>query len=143
MDDFSKNIHKQYLEKYPEWSSHITCLDDAFEAKIPRPNDSNPPMMELEAFGDELTVFFGPYHAHFDDYGDNDAFNDAFDFVNQITSGDYAIVSYWRGEKWCASSIVDINTLPTGNKEYPYADTIKILTWTGDKDGHVKCRANC
>jgi hypothetical protein len=139
MDDFSRKISKLYLEQFPNWASYITKDEDAFEAKIPRPNNLGAPMLEIEAFGDELTVFFGPYHAHFDDYGNNNAFNDASEFIKRLTSNDNAIVSYWRGEQWCGSHVININKLPKDNNEYPYADTIKILTWSGNIDAIITC----
>jgi hypothetical protein len=139
MDDFSRKISKLFSEQFPDWSSLVTKDDEAFEVKIPRPDKLDSPMLEIEAFGDELTVFFGPYHAHFDDYGNNNAFHDASKFIRQITSSNYAIVSYWRREQWCGSHVVKINKLPTDNNEYPYSDTIKILTWSGEMDAKITC----
>ena len=139
MDDFSRKISKLFLEQFPNWSSFVTKSDEVFEVKIPRPDKLDTPKLEIEAFGDELTVFFGPYHAHFDDYGNNNAFHDASIFIRQLTSNNYAVVSYWRGEQWCGSQIVNINKLPKDNAEYPYSDTITILTWSGDMDANIAC----
>lgn len=143
MDDFSKKIESRFKEEFPEWVKYCSTVSPNGEPflviKIPRPNDIGKPDLELETCNDEVTVFFGPYHIHCDDFGDNDAYDDALLFVKQIVSEQSVIVSYWHKDSWCGSNLVKVVDIPKDNSEYPYADTIKIYSWTGKQDVHIGC----
>ncbi len=107
--------------------------------KIPFPNGNGDVFLELDTFNDEVTVYFDSYHAHFDDFGENDAYDDALVLVQKITSNEYVVVSYWRDSQWCGSELVAAINLPTGNEEYPYANLVKICSWHGSYDNEIHC----
>jgi hypothetical protein len=61
------------------------------------------------------------------------------DFVRQIISEHNVIVSYWHKASWCGSDLVKVVDIPQDNSEYPFADKIKIYSWTGKQDVQIDC----
>ncbi|XOV80350.1 MAG: hypothetical protein ACFHVJ_05195 [Aestuariibacter sp.] len=92
MDEFSKKIEQRIKEEFPEWEKFCSSSKGYFEVKVPRPNNIGKPDLELETWDQEVTVFFGPYHIHCDDFGNNDAYTDALDFVTRIIANQVVIV---------------------------------------------------
>ncbi len=143
MDDFPEKIAKKFRSQFPHWAAYCKERDHEgtvlFEVKIPFPNGNEDVFLELDTFNDEVTVYFDSYHAHFDDFGENDAYDDALVLVQKITSNEYVVVSYWRDSQWCGSELVAAINLPTGNEEYPYANLVKICSWHGSYDNEIQC----
>ncbi|WP_213998159.1 hypothetical protein [Arsukibacterium sp.] len=141
MDEFSEKIANKFRSQFPRWISYCGAVnrDGAviFEAKIPFPGSKRDAFLTLATDNQEVTVYLDSYHAHFDDFGENNSNSDALVFVQKIISNEYVVVSYWRDSQWCGSEHVPINALPTGNEEYPYANLVKMYSWLGNYDNEI------
>lgn len=141
MDEFSENIAKKFQSQFPQWIEYCGEVNNEgtliFEAKIPSPGGGA--FLELETFNEEVTIYFDSYHAHFDNFGESEAYDDALVFFQKIVANEYAVVSYWRDSQWSGSQLVPISELPTGNEEYPYANLIRICSWFGNYDNEIHC----
>ena len=142
MDDFSKDIELKFNLRFPEWKIFGQPADYEgvviFEAKIPCPNGGEEDLLVVDTFNEEVTVSFDAYHAHFDDFGNSDAYDDALELILQITSEEWAVVSYWLDEQWNGSSLVRVSDLPNSNSEYPAANRLKIKSWRGNFDKEIR-----
>lgn len=145
MDDFSEKIANRFRSQFPHWAEYSEEVDhegnSIFAVKIPCPNSKGDAVLELDTFNDEVTVYFDSYHAHFDDFGKNDAYEGALVLVQKIISNEYVIMSYWRDSQWCGSELIAAINLPTGNEEYPYANLVKIFSWFGNYDNEIRCES--
>lgn len=141
MDEFSKEIEIKFNSRFPGWKKfgRPTTYEGVtiFEAKVPCPSGDSDDLLILDTFNEEVTVSFDAYHAHFDDFGNNDAYDDALEFILQITSEEWAIVSYWLNEQWNGSSLLKVTDLPNDNSDYPAANKIKIKSWSGAFDKEI------
>jgi len=142
LDKFSNKVASQIIEKFPQWEQHAGVDEykgeKAFLVKIPSPSSESDNSLRIDTYRDEVTVTFDAYHAHFDEFEDPDD-ADALSLVNQIISDEMIVVSYWRDEQWCGSLPVDKNELPSTNEEYPYANLIKIRSWSGRYNNEITC----
>ena len=143
MDDFSEKIANKFRSQFPQWAEYCEEVDhdgtSIFAVKIPCPNGKGNAVLELDTFNDEVTVYFDSYHAHFDNFGKNDAYEGAVVLVQKIISNEYVIVSYWRDSQWCGSEFIAVSNAPMGNEEYPYANLVKIISWFGNYDNEIRC----
>jgi len=143
MDAFSKKIESKFNSSFPQWAEYFGPAEyegvTVFEARVPSPSNGQDSLLILDTFEQEVTVSFDSYHIHCDDFGNNNAYEDAQEFILRIISNEYAVVSYWREFKWCGSEIVAISNLPRDNSEYPYANIVKVRTWSGAQDKEITC----
>jgi len=138
MDEFSKKVSAQIFSRFPEWECLAETANDegvdVLSLKVPSLSDDESCHLTIDTFQGEVTVSFDAYHAHFCEFE-----GEALPFINQLISDDYAVVSYWRGEQWCGSTLLPPDDFPATNKEYPYANRIKIRSWSGKLNDDIKC----
>ena len=142
MDKFSKKVRAEFINAFPEWEKFCSIAMDEGEevlsVKIPSPSRGEKFPLSLDTCQSEVTVAFDAYHAHFNDFINPEGY-DAISFINELISSDNAVVSYWRDDKWCGSTMLPASNLPTSNEEYPYANLIKIRSWSGSCDNEIQC----
>ncbi|KTF09000.1 hypothetical protein [Pseudoalteromonas sp. H103] len=147
MDEFSKEVELKFNSRFPEWEEYgcQTTYEGVtiFEAKVPCPSGDSDDLLILDTFNEEVTVSFDAYHAHFDDFGNNEAYDDALEFILQITSDEWAIVSYWLNEQLNGSSLLKVTDLPIDNSEYPASNKIKIKSWSSSFDQEILIQGLC
>ncbi|MBH0000962.1 hypothetical protein I6E72_18600 [Pseudoalteromonas sp. NSLLW24] len=145
MDEFSKEIELKFNSRFPKWKKFGRPTEyegvTVFEAKVPCPSGKAEELLILDTFNEEVTVSFDAYHAHFDDFGNNDAYDEALEFILQVTSEEWAIVSYWLDERWNGSSLLKVTELPHDNSDYPAANIIKVKSWLGNFDKEIRFSA--
>lgn len=142
LDPFDRAIAHAVGEAFPEWIPFATIQEAdgerAFVLEIKAPSRKVGYPLRIDTYGGEITVSFEHYHAHFDEFRDGTG-NDAFTLVTNIISGDHAVVSYWRDDLWCGSIVLEQGRIPVDNEEYPYANRIKVRSWSGALDEDIAC----
>jgi hypothetical protein len=142
MDEFSKKVETQFIEEFPEWKKFCsTEMDEdevVFSAKVPNPSEDEAQPLSVDTFRGEVTVAFDAYHAHFYEFIDPDD-DDAASLIKELISGSCAVVSYWRDDQWCGSTLLPANEFPTTNEKYPYANTIRFRSWSGKYNNEISC----
>ncbi len=142
LDEFDLKVALAVTQAFPQWSEHALIEESdgerAFVLSIVPPSQNVAHALRIDTFGGEVTVSFEHYHAHFDDFV-NGTEQDALTLVTQIVSDEYAIVSYWRDDQWCGSTLLVRNSIPINNEEYPYANRIHIRSWNGTLDNDIQC----
>lgn len=142
LDDFSKRIASQVIEKFPQWQSLAKVKEKdgetAFSVTVTPPSGEYEHPLTLHTFLEEVTVAFDAYHAHFWEFDDPDS-EDALTFINQLLSDELPVVSYWRDDQWCGSTVLRESELPSTNAEFPYANRIRIRSWSGQQDRDLPC----
>ncbi|WP_444944811.1 hypothetical protein ACJJIK_09060 [Microbulbifer sp. ZKSA006] len=141
MDEFSRKVKAQFIQEFPDWEKFcFTAMDEGEEVlsvKVPSPSGGEECPLSVDTFRGEVTVAFDAYHAHFYDFIDPEG-DDAVSFIKELISSDYAVVSYWRNEQWCGSTIWSVKELPSSNGEYPYANIIKFRSWLGQCNNEIQ-----
>lgn len=142
MDEFSKKVEAQFIQEFPEWkefcSTEMDEGEEVFSVKVPSPSGDDNHSLSVNTFRGEVTVAFDAYHAHFYDFIDSED-EDALSFVKELVSSDCAVVSYWRDEQWCGSTLLPVSELPKSNEEYPYANIIRFRSWSGRCNNETQC----
>jgi hypothetical protein len=142
LDDFDRGVAQAVGSAFPEWMPFAAVEESngerAFVVSIEPPSRNVIYPLRIDTFGGEVTVSFDSYHAHFTEFCDGTA-QDALTLIKKITSGVYAIASYWRDDQWCGSVLLDGETVPDDNEEYPYASLIRVRSWTGAFDSDIAC----
>ncbi|MBV2124991.1 MAG: hypothetical protein KUF75_07565 [Candidatus Thiodiazotropha sp. (ex Ctena orbiculata)] len=142
LSQYSKEMAAQILAMYPEWKDVADTEEyngeTYFNLVITPPSNNVKAPLRIYTYGDEITVSFDSYHGHFFDLENNDG-GDAKTLIDQIISDNSAVISYWRDDEWCGSMLLDYSEVPTSNEEYPYANRIKIRTWSGKLDKDITC----
>jgi hypothetical protein len=143
LDDFSKEVASQVLERFPEWQSLAGTEHDgeecAFVLRVPAPDGDVEHPLSIDTFRQEVTVAFDAYHAHFMEFEDA-AGDGAYDFVRRLIADEVAVVSYWRDAQWCGSTLLGIHNVPVDNEDYPYANTIRVRSWSGLYNKDIVCK---
>lgn len=142
LNEFSKKVARQILHEFPDWREFYSLEGESgskyFLLQINPPTGSSEFPLSIDTSNDEVTVAYDHYHAHYFDFISQDG-NDAFSFIKKLLSDDTAIASYWRDDIWCASYMVSVGCLPSNNDEQPYANLIKIRSWSGLSNKDIKC----
>lgn len=143
LTEFSKNVSDQFFEHFPQLKGFASAPEEndegAFSIKIiPLFNVAEHPL-SIDTFGEEVTVAFDAYHAHFNEFKEESEYGDALSFIKNIISEQFAVVSFWRNEQWCGSSLLESCDFPSNNEDYPYANLIKIRSWSGKLDRTIEC----
>ena len=143
LTEFSAEVKAQFKKCFPallnleykiiENEEHAFCI----EIKAPSLKAARP--LSIDTCGEEVTVAFDAYHAHFNEFRNESECGAAFEFICKIINGEFAVVSYWREEQWCGSTLLKEENFPTTNENYPYASKIKIRSWLGNLDQDVEC----
>lgn len=142
-NEFSMDVAKQFFECLPQLKEFATEPEEndegAFSIKIiPSFNTAEYPL-SIDTFGEEVTVAFDAYHAHFNEFKKESEYGDALSFIKNIISEKFAVVSFWRNEQWCGSSLLEACNFPSNNECHPYANLIKIRSWSGKLDKVIEC----
>ncbi|QEY12197.1 hypothetical protein [Cellvibrio sp. KY-YJ-3] len=143
LTEFSNEVKTQFFESFPalvklehkivENEECAFCI----EIKAPSPKAEHP--LCIDTSGEEVTVSFDAYHAHFNEFFGESEYGTAFEFITQIIGGEFAVVSYWRESQWCGSSLLRKENFPINNENYPYANKIQIRSWAGNLDSEIEC----
>jgi len=148
LSQYSKEMSAQILEEFPNWREQAGTNEHNgekyFDLRVVPPSSNIESPLRIYTYQDELTISFDAYHAHFFEFKENDdeiKDDDAFSFIKRIISDSYAVVSYWRDDQWCGSTLLPEEEFPINNAEYPYANKIKIRSWSGRLDENIKCEA--
>ncbi|MCG8053813.1 MAG: hypothetical protein JAZ15_21705 [Candidatus Thiodiazotropha endolucinida] len=140
---FSKEMSQRILEAFPEWRSNAVsdenCGEKYFKLTIDPPSNNTGAPLEIDTYQEEITVAFDAYHSHFSSF-EGDEWENAYTFIKNIISDKYAVVSYWRNEQWCGSWFQKKKSFPNCNEEYPYANKIKIRSWSRELDADIECK---
>ena len=143
LTEFSEEVKAQFIELFPFLlkleHEIIEDEENTFYIKIKAPSPNSEFPLYIDTYCDEVTVGFDAYHAHFNEFFGDSEYETAFEFINKIISDEFSIVSYWREEQWCGSSLLRKESFPTTNDDYPFANTIKIRSWSGALDSEIKC----
>ncbi|MCG8052446.1 MAG: hypothetical protein JAZ15_14680 [Candidatus Thiodiazotropha endolucinida] len=142
LSQYSREMAAQILEVYPEWQD-VADIDTYngetyFNLEITPPSNNVKAPLRIYTYGDEITVSFDSYHGHFYDLVNIDG-GDAKTLIDQIISDNSTVVSYWWDDEWCGSMLLDSSDVPINNEEYPYANRIRIRTWSGRLDKDITC----
>lgn len=142
LNEFSKKIAAQVFDKFPQWEGLAGIREDDGEKvlliKVTPPTGNAECPLSIDTIQDEVTVAFDAYHAHFWDF-ENSEGDDALSFINLLLSDEYAVVSYWRDDRWCGATLLHESEFPSENTEYPYANAIKIRSWSGSHNNDIQC----
>lgn len=143
LTEFSKNVSNQFFEYFPQLKEFTIVPEEndegAFSIKIIPPFNVVEHPLSIDTFGEEVTVAFDAYHAHFNEFKEECEYGDAFTFIKNIVSEQFVVVSFWRNDQWCGSSLLESCNFPSGNESYPYANLIKIRSWSGKLDKTIEC----
>jgi hypothetical protein len=143
LTEFSKKVSNQFFECLPQLKEFATAPEEndegAFSIKIIPPFSVVEYPLSIDTYGEEVTVAFDAYHAHFNEFKEESEYGDALSFIKNIISEQFAVVSFWHNEQWCGSSLLEICNLPSNNENYPYANLIKIRSWSGKLDKTIEC----
>lgn len=143
LTEFSAEVKAQFNELFTSLLNleHkiIENEENAFCIEIQAPSLKAERPLSIDTYNEEITVAFDAYHAHFEEFINESGCNNAFEFINNIIDGQFAVVSYWREEQWCGSVLLKEESLPKNNENYPYANKIKIRSWFGNLDQDLEC----
>jgi hypothetical protein len=130
LTEFSVEVKAQFLECFPSLLNFehniIENEQRAFCIEIKAPSSKAVYALSIDTYGEEVTAAFDSYHAHFNEFMSESESDTAFEFINRIINGNFAIVSYWHEEQWCGSELLKEENFPKNNENYPYASKIKI-----------------
>lgn len=142
LNEFDRQVAQAVGEAFPNWIGLAKAEESngerAFVLEVEPPSHNLSYPLRIETFGGEVTVLFEYYHSHFDDFCDGSN-KDALTLVRTLVSSDHAVVSYWRDDQWCCSMLVKENEIPMSNDEHPYADRIRVRSWSGALDKDISC----
>lgn len=142
MNQFSRTVAREVFRAFPELKRFESVAEDDGEVtlyvEVDAPSGNAKQPLRVYTRNDEITVSFDAYHAHYFEFDSGDG-DDAHTLLSQILSDEYAVVSYWRDEQWCGSTVLDKQNLPLDNAEYPYANRIEFRSWRGGLDQNVIC----
>ena len=140
MSDFSAKAAEQLFARYPDWRRYAKSDKDEDGTAFVRVEVPAPP--EAHALGglivstanDEVTVEFDYYHSHFDDMvgdGTNFGTDAALRFIEQLLAEKVAAASWWNGEQWRGSTLVEAGQQPQPNDFTRPYDRVRIRSWKG------------
>ncbi|MEN0038018.1 MAG: hypothetical protein AAGC78_13170 [Cellvibrio sp.] len=143
LNEFSRNVSIQFFKSFPELKEFATALEEndegTFSVKVIPPFNVVEHPLSIDTFGEEVTVAFDAYHAHFNEFKEECEYGGALTFIKNIVSEQYAVVSFWRNDQWCGSSLIESCNFPSNNENYPYANLIKIRSWSGKLNKTIEC----
>ena len=142
LDEFDRKVAQAVGSAFPDWMS-LAVVEEAngehaFALTVQPPSHNIAHPLRIDTWGGEVTVWFEYYHMHFDEFCDGTD-HDAISLTKKFVSGAYAVVSYWRDDQWCGSTLLEEGSIPTNNEEYPYANRIRVRSWTGTLDDDITC----
>ena len=143
LTEFSREVKAQFFETFPlllNLEYKITENEEnTFCIEIKAPSSSGELYLMIDTSGEEVTVSFGSYHAHYNDLLGQYVYGSAVGLINKIISSECAIVTYWREDKWFGSSLLNKENFPIDNENQPYASKIEIRSWLGNFDIDIEC----
>jgi len=143
LTEFSREVKAQFFESFPLLLNleHkiIESEENAFCIEIKAPSSKSEVYLVIDSSGEEVTVSFDSYHAHYNDLLGQYVYGSALELINRIIGSEFAIVSYWRDEQWCGSALLERESFPINNENNPYANKIKIRSWLGNLDFNIEC----
>jgi hypothetical protein len=143
LNEFDRHVAEQIGEVFPEWISHATAETDqygetALVVTIPAPSGRFARPLRIETFGGEVTVSFDCYHGHFSQFSGG-LERTALDLIQELLSEENVVVSYWRDNQGCGAFMAPSDDIPNTNDEYPYANRLRIRSWSGRFDRDISC----
>lgn len=148
MDPFSAAASEQIFAAFPEWRA-IAREEQAGDGSSFLVVEVTPPataMVEhglvIDTANQEVTVGFDCYHTHFDEsIGDGERFGieAALEFVRQIVNERVAVVSWWDGDNWRASTDLEAGSeLETPEWMKKSFDRIRVRSWKGSLNADIR-----
>ena len=142
LSKFSQGVAVELFNAFPEMKEFESVTENDGEVAlyvevIPPTGDAENPL-RISTLRGEITVSFDAYHAHFEDFRNAEG-DDAYSMLQRIISDQFAVVSYWRDEQWCGSTLLGKAEFPSDNAEYPYANRVEFKSWRGGLDGSIAC----
>jgi len=143
LTEFSREVKDQFFESFPFLLNleHKITEDEenTFCIEIKAPSSKAELYLMIDTSGEEVTVSFGSYHAHYNDFLGQYVYGSAVELINRIISSECAIVTYAREDQWFGSSLMSRINFPVDNENHPYASKIEIRSWNGNLDVDIEC----
>jgi hypothetical protein len=144
LDPYSKEQMEELKRLRPEWQPFFTEFpyseseETYLLVKVPSPGNPSS-FLTLYTYEEEVTISFGVWEAHFNEYTswEHGELKDALSMVQRIENEDLVIVSYWRGEQWLGSRIIEPTAAIVEPGFASGASLAKVLSWLGRHNREV------
>ena len=146
MSDFSAAASEQLFARHPEWRRYAKSEKEEdgkrfIRLEVPAPAEANAISgLIVSTANDEVTVEFDYYHTHFDDMvgdGTNFGAEAALSFIEQVLAEKVAAVSWWDGEQWRGSTLVEAGQKPQANTFTRPFNRVRVRSWRGTLNADV------
>lgn len=146
MTDFSAKASEQLFARFPEWRQYAKSEAEAdgkpfVRLDVPAPTGANAHCgLVISTANGEVTIEFDYYHSHFDDMvgnGTNVGTEAALDLIAQLLAEKVAAVSWWHGEDWRGSTLIEAGEKPKLDDFTGPFNRIRIRSWKGTLNADV------
>ena len=146
MTDFSTRASEQLFARFPQWRQYAKSEAEAdgrpfIRVEVPAPAGANARSgLVVSTANDEVTVEFDYYHSHFDDMvgdGTNVGTEAALDLVAKLLAEKVAAVSWWNGEDWRGSTLIEAGEKPEPHDFTRPFNRVRVRSWKGTLNADV------
>jgi len=138
LDEYSEEQRLRLAQLRPHWISYSREYPYKDQPasylliEMSSPGDADEKLFVYTADG-EITVSFGMWEWHYPEprAEEQDELRDAISTAERIQSDELFIVSYWLGQKWLGSRILDQNDPLIVSDFAEGAKVAKVLSWSG------------
>ena len=137
LDAFASSFAVPLLAAVPELREHARVEKGALRIELqpgPARADSR---FWISTLGDEVTVAFGMFHAHFDWPVEGEWPDDPIEFIKSIMSDETLIEDWTLDGKWCRSGTLAADEEPDLS-EMQAGHVIHVRSWSGLRDRTIR-----
>jgi len=147
LNEYSRRFAGVLFAAHPEWRelASVDTAESVDEGSLlvkvspSTPRDIKWPL-QISTDGDEITVGFDIYHAHFNRHADEDeaeAFAEALAFIADLLYERVAVISWWDGDEWRGSATFVPGTDAGTPSWASNAKTARVRSWKGTYDRDI------
>jgi len=146
MTEFSAKASEQLFARFPEWRQYAKVEKEAdgkafIRLEVPAPAGANARSgLVVSTANEEVTVEFDYYHSHFDEMvgdGTHVGTETALDLIRRFLAEEVAAVSWWHGDDWRGSTIVNAGETPEPFEFRRPFNRVRIRSWKGTLNADV------
>jgi hypothetical protein len=140
---FAVGVRDAVLAAYPEWSAHARTEtwkggEPYLVIEVPTPTDALP--LRLDTDGEEVTVSYDYYHAHFERWTpepEDTRWQSALLFVRDLLAEHVAAATWWQDARIRVGSAWEPGTpLESGLSLIPH-NRVRVRSWLGTHDADI------